>query len=222
MAIDALRERLTIPLPWAVAIFAVVVVTVFAGSWISGRSPGTVILFTALAAVLTAAGLTVLGPIFRTRTFRIVAHLLLGLFVLFVAFLVTALGAAEGALTLSLVTVAILGSLWGLGVALVVAGLLVIAGATRLLRIVATIGLGVTIVWAVVVGVILASLLFRIVTGGIDQSLAQDLRDDLIPFLSAFVAIVVIPALIFFQDRRYAEQSVRSGESSRGDEPRRV
>jgi hypothetical protein len=219
MAIDAIRERLTIPLPWAVAIFAVVTVTAFAGSWISGRSPGTVVLVTTLAAVLTAAGLTVLGPMFRTRTFRVLAHLLPGLFVLFVAFLVTALGAAGGALTLSLATVAVLGSLWGLGVILVLAGVLVIVGTPRQLRIVATIGLGVTIVWAVVVGVVLASLLVRIVTVGIDQSLAQDLRDDLIPFLSAFVAIVLIPALVFFQDRRYAEQSVRPRESSSGDGP---
>ncbi|HKL30584.1 MAG TPA: hypothetical protein VJ898_15120, partial [Natrialbaceae archaeon] len=117
MNLDGFRDRLSVPLPWAVTIVAAITVAAFSGTWLSGQSPVTVVFATLLAALLGVAGVTVLGPVFRTRVFRVVAHLLLGLFVLVVALLITLLSAAEGGLTLSVATVAILGSVWGVGIA---------------------------------------------------------------------------------------------------------
>jgi len=200
--LDGFRDRLSVPLPWAVTIVAAITVAAFSGTWLSGQSPVTVVFATLLAALLGVAGVTVLGPVFRTRVFRVVAHLLLGLFVLVVALLITLLSAAEGGLTLSVATVAILGSVWGVGIALVLAGIMVAVDARRPLRAVATAGLAVTAVWGVLVVLVLGSLVVDLLTVGIDQSLAQDVEDDLLPFLVAFVTILVVPALVFLQDWR--------------------
>lgn len=199
---DELQARLSVPLPWAVTIVAAITVAAFSGTWISGQSPVTVLLVTLLAALLGVAGVTVLGPVFRNRVFRVAAHLLLGLFVLVVALLITLLSAAEGALTLSVATVAILGSVWGVGITLVLAGIMVAVDARRPLRVVATAGLAVTAIWGLVVLLIVGSLVVDLLTAGIDQSLAQDVEDYLLPFLVAFVTVLVVPALVFLQDWR--------------------
>jgi hypothetical protein len=185
-----------------VAIVAAITVATFSGAWISGQSPVTVAGATVFAALLGVAGVTVLGPVFRNRVFRVVAHLLLGLFVLVVALLITLLSAAEGALTRSVATVAILGSVWGVGITLVLAGIMVAVDARRPLRVVATAGLAVTAIWGLVVLLIVGSLVVDLLTAGIDQSLAQDVEDDLLPFLVAFVTVLVVPALVFLQDWR--------------------
>ncbi|HKL30036.1 MAG TPA: hypothetical protein VJ898_12340, partial [Natrialbaceae archaeon] len=72
----------------------------------------------------------------------------------------------------------------------------------RPLRAVATAGLAVTAVWGVLVVLVLGSLVVDLLTVGIDQSLAQDVEDDLLPVLVAFVTILVVPALVFLQDWR--------------------
>lgn len=140
-----------------------------------------------------------------------VAHAVLGLFVSIVAVFVTAFGAAAGALTLSAVTVVVIGSLWGLGVALVLSGLAIVLGADQLLRRVARVGLALTAVWGVVVAVQLGRVVVHVLVEGFDPTIVQDLRDDLIPFLVVSIAFVVLPALIFRQDLHEREP----GETTR-------
>jgi hypothetical protein len=197
-----LRRRLRLPLPWAVAIVAAVTVGVFALAWLSG-SPIWVVALATLAAALVAGGsLTVTGPLLGNRTFRVIAHALLGAFVLVVASFATLLSAAAGALTPSLVNVVLFGSLWGLGAALLLAGAAVLFEADRVLRVVAGAGLALTALWGVVALAVLGDLVAGILLEGLDVSLLQDLRDDLPPFLVVLVALVVLPALVFRRDLR--------------------
>jgi uncharacterized membrane protein len=93
----------------------------------------------------------------------VLAHLLPGLLVTAVALLGTAPGVAAGALASSLLTLLVLASVWGLGLVLGLAGVLVGLGARRALRRVATVGLAIAAVWGIVV---LPALVFR-----------QDLRE---------------------------------------------
>lgn len=204
MTFDALGQRLRVPLPWAATILAVVTLGVFAGTWLSG-SPGWLVVGATLLAALLAGGvLTTTGPVLGTRTRWLVAHVVLGLFVAVVALLVTLLGGAAGALDVSLQTVVVLGSLWGLALALLTAGLADFLGARRLLRRVATLGLALTVVWGLVVAVALGGVVVQLLVEGVDLGLVQDLRDDLLPFLVVSVGLVVLPALVFRRDRREA------------------
>lgn len=201
MNLEILRQRVQIPIPWAVTIFAVITVGVFAGTWLSGSPIWLVTLSTLVAAILTGIGLTVSGPLFSNRVFRVVSHLLLGLLGLFVALLGTLLGAAEGISALTLVDVVVLGSFWGLGGTLVLAGVLVFFEAHRYLGPVARVGLVLAVVWGLVVAVVLVDIAVHLLEG-FDAAFVWGFRDDLIPFLAVFVAFVVLPALVFRQDLR--------------------
>jgi hypothetical protein len=216
MTLDAVEQRTSIPVPWAVTIFAVVTVGVFATAWLTGQALWVVALLTLGAALCAAVALTTAGPVFETRVFRIIAHLLLGSLVLLVASVMTALGAAEGALTASLVFFVVLASIWAVGVALVLAALFVFVGARRSLRVVATVGLVVTGVLGVFPALVLGGVVLQLLQEGLTVPLAQDLRDDLIPFLALFVAFVVFPALVFRQDLRGLRE-----RRSDGPDPRR-
>lgn len=201
MSLDALRQRVQVPLPWAVTVLAVITVGVFAGTWLSGSPIWLVALSTLVAAILTGFGLTVSGPLFSNRVFRIVSHLLLGLLGLFVALLGTLLGVAEGIPGLRPVDVVVLGSLWALGLTLVLAGVLVFLEAHRYLGPVARVGLALAVVWGLVVAVVLVDIAVHLLEG-FDAAFVWALRDDLVPFLAVFVAFVVLPALVFRQDLR--------------------
>ncbi|WP_458188142.1 hypothetical protein [Haladaptatus sp. NG-WS-4] len=196
---DTLQQRMEIPLLWALTIVAVLIVGVFAATWLAGSSLWMVGVSTLAAAFLAPIGLAILGTALRYRLFDIVAHVVLGLSALFVALLVTLLSAAEGALTLSPGTL-VVGTIWVIGIALVLAGVFVFVDAPRRLRLVATLGLGVTAVWGLIVAVIVGELVVDIVFVGVDESLVQDLRDDLVPILAVFVSLVVLPSLVFVRD----------------------
>lgn len=202
MKIDTLRERVQIPFPWAVTVFVVITVGVFAGVWLSGSPLWLVVLSTITAALLSGLGLTVTGPMLADRTVRTAAHLLLGLLGLAVALLGTLLGIAEGIRTLTLVDVAVLGSFWGLGVTLVLAGVFVFVEADRYLRPVATMGLALAIIWGLVVAAVLGDIAVHLLLEGFDVTIVRALGDDLVPFLAVFVALVVLPILVFRQDLR--------------------
>ncbi|SEP12869.1 hypothetical protein SAMN04487948_11573 [Halogranum amylolyticum] len=163
------------------------------------------------AGVLTGIALTTTGPVLRTRSFRLLAHAVLGAFVLFAALLVTAFSAAAGALTLSFVNVVVLGSIWGLGVTLVLAGVLVFLEANQMLRRVATIGLAITVVWGLVVVILVGGVVAHLIAEGFDLAIVQDLRDDLVPFLVVSIAFVVLPVLVFHQDLK----ELRSHDATR-------
>lgn len=202
MTLDALRERVRIPLPWAVTVFAVITVGVFAGAWLSGSPLWLVALSTLIAATFTGLGLTVSGPMLADRTVRTVAHLLLGLLGLAVALLGTLLGVAEGITGVQPVDVVVLGSFWALGLTLVIAGVFVFFEAHRYLRPVARVGLALAVVWGVVVAAVLGDIAVGLLLEGFDSASVGALQDDLVPFLALFAAFVVFPALVFRQDLR--------------------
>jgi hypothetical protein len=194
--------RVGASLPWVITIFVVLTVGVFAVTWLSGSPLWVVVFSTLVVAFLTAVGLTTTGPVLRTRVFRTVAHLVLGLFVSVVALFVTLFSAAAGVLTLSPTNVVVFGSLWGLGIALLVSGVSIPLGARRLLRGVATVGLGLAVFWGAVVAVMLGDLVVHGLLEGFDPAIGQDLRDDLIPLLVVSIAFVALPAMVFRQDLR--------------------
>lgn len=202
MTPDGLRRYVRLPLPWAVTVLAVVTVGVFAGTWLSGSPLWLVLLSTLGAALLAGIGLTASGELLGDRTVRLLAHAVLGLAVLIVALLVTAFSAAAGALAPSPTTVLVLGSLWGLGGSLVLAGLLVRLGADRQLRRVAAVGLALALLWGLIVAVALGGAVLGLLAAGFDPAVLQDLRDDLLPLLAVSVAVVLLPALVFRQDLR--------------------
>ncbi|WP_458207956.1 hypothetical protein [Haladaptatus sp. NG-SE-30] len=199
--LDAFQQRIEIPRSWALTISAVVIIGVFAATWLAGSSLWLVAIYTLVAALVTPVGLAILGTAFRFRTFDILAHVLLGLFVSAVALIITLLSVAEGALGASLYSV-VLGSFWAIGIALVVAGILVFAEAHRRLRLVAIFGLTVAVIWGLMLAVFLGGLVIDIALGGIGDALGHDLRDDLIPFLVIFGSLVILPSFVFFRDLR--------------------
>lgn len=205
MTFDALRERIRIPLPWAVTVFAVITVGVFGGVWLSGSALWLVVLSTLVAALLAGLGLTVSASVFSNRLFRTVAHLLLGSLGLFVALLGTLLGTAEDGSAFGFVDLIVLGSFFGLGFTLMLAGVLVFFETRRLLRQVARVGLVLAVVWGAVVAVVLGDIAVGLLFERFDSASVRALRDDLVPFLALFVAFVVLPALVFGQDIRELE-----------------
>jgi len=199
--------------PWALTTLAVVTLAVFAVTWLNGQPPGIVGLATIAAALLAWGALTVSIRVVGTAAFRVLAHLSLGLAVLAVALLYTLLGVAAGELTASLQSVLILGSLWGLGSMLVLAGIFVAVAAGPPLRWVAWAGLAITAVWGAYVTVVLASLALRVLATGVGADLAWAISDDLVPTLVLFLAFVLLPLFVFRRDLR---ESGRSTAPDRG------
>jgi hypothetical protein len=184
--LDALRERTAVPLSWVATIVATVAVGAFVATWLSGRPVLFVVQSTLAAALLAGLSLIVSRP-------------LVGI----VAVVGTALGAAGGALGSSLVPLVVLASVWGLGLALALAGVLVGLGARRALRRVATVGLTIAAAWGVVVVVaVLVGLAGQVLVASPDVALVEDVRDDLLPVLALAVAFSVLPALVFRWDLR--------------------
>ena len=200
-------QRGLVSRPWALLILAVVTIGVFAVTWLNGQPLGIVGLATIATALLGWGILTLSNRFVGTPTFRVVAHLLLGLAVLAVALLYTLMGVAAGELTGSLQSVLILGSLWGLGGALVVAGILVAVAAGPPLRWVAWAGLAITVLWGAYVTVVLASLVVGLLTTGVNADLAWSISDDLGPVLVLFVSFVLLPLLVFRRDLREERRS---------------
>jgi hypothetical protein len=183
--LDALRERTAVPLSWVATIVATVAVGAFVATWLSGRPVLFVVQSTLAAALLAGLSLIVSRP-------------LVGI----VAVVGTALGAAGGALGSSLVPLVVLASVWGLGLALALAGVLVGLGARRALRRVATVGLTIAAAWGVVVVAVLVGLAGQVLVASPDVALVEDVRDDLLPVLALAVAFSVLPALVFRWDLR--------------------
>jgi len=194
--------------PWALTTLAVVTLGVFAVTWLNGQPLGIVGLATIAAALLAWGILTLSNRFFGTPAFRVVAHLLLGLAVLAVALLYTLMGIAAGELTGSLQSVLILGSLWGLGGTLVLAGILIAVAAGPPLRWVAWTGLAITVLWGAYVTIVLASLALRVLATGVDADLAQSISDDLVPILGLFLAFVLLPLFVFRRDLRESGRSL--------------
>lgn len=176
-------------------VFAVVALTAFALSIESGRPTGYAVGIALVVALLGVAGIAVLDAVVGRRGVRVVAHVLSGLVVLSLAFLLTALQFADRFLTPPLYIV-LLGH-WVVGLSLVLGGFYVARGATRRVRRVASVGLGATVVWtAVAAGYVVAEFVTRGWNGvsGITAGA-----------VSAWVLVLVLaggPSLVFLWDRR--------------------
>ncbi|MFC7228705.1 hypothetical protein N0B31_14940 [Salinirubellus salinus] len=189
------HPRPQLPLSVLGTVFLVVALTAFALSIESGRPTpyaGGIALVTALLGV---AGIAVLDAVVGRTGVRIVAHVLPGLVVLSLAFLLTALQFADRFLTPPLYVV-LLGH-WVVGFSLVLGGVDVARGATRRVRRVAAVGLGATVVWTLVAaGYVVAELVTRGWNGGSGITAGA---------VSAWVLVLVLaggPSLVFLWDRR--------------------
>jgi len=192
---DGRVRWIQLPVSWAAIVFIAVSVTAFAVSIESGRPAWQAGSFAIVAGFLAVVGVVVLDATFGRSGIRIVAHVLPGLFVLSVAFLLTALQLADRFLPPLLYVVP--AGLWIGGGSLVIGGVFVYRGQSRRLRRVAYVGLGASLVWGlVVVGYAVSEVLSR---GG---SWTSGITAEAVAAVFLLVALVGFPSLVFIWDLR--------------------
>lgn len=192
---DGQLRRLLLPLSWVVIIFAVVVVTVFAVSIDSGRSIWQSGWFAVFSAVLAVVGTVILETVVGSHGVRVAIHVLFGLFVLSLAFLLTALQFADRFMTV--LDHVLLGGLWAVGLSLAIGGLSVYRGAGRQVRWIAKVGL----VSSGILGLTVIGYVLRIiaVNGWTPGSVVTAEAIALWAFL---IVLVGVPGLVFYWDMR--------------------
>lgn len=188
-------QRIQLPLSWVGVIFATVAMTAFAVSIENGRSAWQASNDALIAAFLAVAVVVVLDAVVGRRGVRIVVHVVSGLFVLFIAFLLTALQFADRFLTPPMYVVLV--GFWVVGFSLIGGGVFVARDATHRVRRVAYVGLGTTLVLGLVtIGYAVGVIISR------GWMVASGVTAGAVSGWLLLLALVGVPSLIFLWDLR--------------------
>lgn len=187
---DGWIRRIQLPLSWIVLVFAAVAAMVFVVLVENGRPLWQAGSFALVVAFLAVLAIVVLDTVAGRRVVRIAVHVFLGLFILIPAFLLTVLQFADWFMTAP--AYVFLAGLWVVSITLLLNGVLVYRGTTRLERRVATVGLGVSLALGVAA---IGYVALAVVSGAV--TIGSDVTAGAVSGWVLLVVLVTLPSLVF-------------------------